>query len=91
MLYLIFNESYATSSGEALQRVDLSSEAIRLARAAVAMARGPADGLALLEKLDRDPGTKDHYRLDAVRIPTCSGARAQLLALEDRSPPGELA
>jgi RNA polymerase sigma factor (sigma-70 family) len=183
VLYLIFNEGYATSSGKAHQRVDLSSEAIRLARAAqellpdngevsgllalmlltdarraarsgpdgeivpldeqdrslwskkaiaegvrlvthamtrgavgsyllqaaiaavhdeaaraedtdwtqivalysvlmrmsdnpmvalnhavaVAMARGPAEGLALLEKLDRDPRIKDHYRLDAVR------------------------
>ncbi len=34
---------------------------------AVAMAHGPAEGLALLEKLDRDPRIKDHYRLDAVR------------------------
>lgn len=34
---------------------------------AVAMARAPADGLALLEGLDRDPRIKDHYRLDAVR------------------------
>jgi predicted RNA polymerase sigma factor len=38
---------------------------------AVAMAHGPAhgaaQGLALLEKLDRDPRIKDHYRLDAVR------------------------
>ncbi len=34
---------------------------------AVAMARGPAEGLALLEKLGRDPRIKDHYRLDAVR------------------------
>ena len=183
VLYLVFNEGYAASSGEALQRVDLSSEAIRLARAAhellpddgevsgllalmlltdarraartgpsgeiipldeqdrslwnqeaiaegvqlvteamtrgtvgsyllqaaiaavhdeaaraedtdwpqivalysvlmrlgdnpmvalnhavaVAMARGPAEGLALLAKLDRDPRIKDHYRLDAVR------------------------
>jgi RNA polymerase sigma factor (sigma-70 family) len=33
VLYLIFNEGYASSSGEALQRVDLSGEAIRLARA----------------------------------------------------------
>ena len=32
VLYLIFNEGYASSSGESLQRVDLSSEAIRLAR-----------------------------------------------------------
>jgi RNA polymerase sigma factor (sigma-70 family) len=34
---------------------------------AVAMARGPAAGLALLERLDRDPRIKDYYRLDAVR------------------------
>jgi RNA polymerase sigma factor (sigma-70 family) len=183
VLYLVFNEGYATSSGEVHQRVDLSSEAIRLARAlhellpsscevsgllalmlltdarraarsgpngeiipldeqdralwnqeaikegielvkdasargpagsyllqaaiaavhdqaaraedtdwpevvalydelmrmsdnpmialnhavAVAMAQGPTEGLALLEKLDRDPRIKDHYRLDAVR------------------------
>jgi RNA polymerase sigma factor (sigma-70 family) len=33
VLYLIFNEGYATSEGPALARVDLSSEAIRLARA----------------------------------------------------------
>jgi RNA polymerase sigma factor (sigma-70 family) len=33
VLYLIFNEGYASSSGDSLQRVDLSSEAIRLARA----------------------------------------------------------
>jgi RNA polymerase sigma factor (sigma-70 family) len=34
---------------------------------AVAMARGAAEGLALLGRLDRDPRIKDHYRLDAVR------------------------
>jgi RNA polymerase sigma factor (sigma-70 family) len=34
---------------------------------AVAMARGPSEGLALLEKLDGDPRVKDHHRLDAVR------------------------
>ncbi|HEY7500647.1 MAG TPA: DUF6596 domain-containing protein [Vicinamibacterales bacterium] len=33
VLYLIFNEGYATSSGPALQRGDLASEAIRLTRA----------------------------------------------------------
>ncbi|MDB4996626.1 MAG: polymerase sigma-70 factor, subfamily protein [Myxococcaceae bacterium] len=32
VLYLVFNEGYASSAGPALQRVDLSSEAIRLAR-----------------------------------------------------------
>jgi len=34
---------------------------------AVAMARGPAHGLTLLEALDGDPRIEDHYRLDAVR------------------------
>jgi predicted RNA polymerase sigma factor len=33
VLYLIFSEGYASSAGPTLQRVDLSSEAIRLARA----------------------------------------------------------
>jgi RNA polymerase sigma factor (sigma-70 family) len=33
VLYLIFNEGYASSIGETLQRRDLASEAIRLARA----------------------------------------------------------
>ncbi|MFP5355089.1 MAG: RNA polymerase sigma factor [Gemmatimonadota bacterium] len=33
VLYLIFNEGYTSSSGPSLQRLDLSSEAIRLARA----------------------------------------------------------
>ncbi|HVW24894.1 MAG TPA: sigma-70 family RNA polymerase sigma factor [Polyangiaceae bacterium] len=33
VLYLVFNEGYATSAGPELSRVDLSSEAIRLARA----------------------------------------------------------
>lgn len=32
VLYLIFNEGYASSSGPTLQRVDLSNEAIRLTR-----------------------------------------------------------
>jgi RNA polymerase sigma factor (sigma-70 family) len=38
VLYLIFNEGYASSSGEKLQRVDLSHEAIRLTRALNALA-----------------------------------------------------
>jgi RNA polymerase sigma factor (sigma-70 family) len=33
VLYLVFNEGYATSSGRSLHRVDLSREAIRLTRA----------------------------------------------------------
>jgi len=33
VLYLIFNEGYVASGGEKLQRIELSSEAVRLARA----------------------------------------------------------
>lgn len=42
VLYLIFNEGYASSSGPALQRADLAREAIRLARAVRALL--PNDG-----------------------------------------------
>jgi len=44
VLYLIFNEGYASSSGPQLQRTDLSNEAIRLARAVHNML--PEDGEA---------------------------------------------
>jgi len=37
VLYLIFNEGYASTSGRTLRRADLSSEAIRLARAVHAL------------------------------------------------------
>ncbi len=42
VLYLVFNEGYASSGGAELQRTDLSSEAIRLTRALRALL--PADG-----------------------------------------------
>jgi RNA polymerase sigma factor (sigma-70 family) len=42
VLYLIFNEGYATSSGPELQRTDLSNEAIRLTR--IVHGQLPADG-----------------------------------------------
>jgi predicted RNA polymerase sigma factor len=42
VLYLIFNEGYASSSGATLQRADLADEAIRLARAVHALL--PDDG-----------------------------------------------
>lgn len=37
VLYLIYNEGYAASSGEALQRLDLAAEAIRLTRLLVGL------------------------------------------------------
>jgi RNA polymerase sigma factor (sigma-70 family) len=42
VLYLIFNEGYTSSSGPALQRVDLSDEAIRLTRKLYSLL--PSDG-----------------------------------------------
>ena len=42
VLYLIFNEGYATSAGPALQRADLTTEAIRLARMLLKLV--PAEG-----------------------------------------------
>ncbi len=48
VLYLIFNEGYASSSGEKLQRVDLSHEAIRLTRALNASAADSAEVTGLL-------------------------------------------
>ena len=45
VLYLIFNEGYATSAGPTHQRVDLAREAIRLARAAQALVPGHGDGV----------------------------------------------
>jgi RNA polymerase sigma factor (sigma-70 family) len=48
VLYLIFNEGYASSSGETLQRVDLSSEAIRLARALRTSAPDSTETIGLL-------------------------------------------
>ena len=40
VLYLIFNEGYASSIGPTLQRTDLSNEAIRLTRAVHRLAAG---------------------------------------------------
>jgi RNA polymerase sigma factor (sigma-70 family) len=48
VLYLIFNEGYATSIGPSLQRADLSSEAIRLARAAHILLPDDAEVAGLL-------------------------------------------
>ena len=63
VLYLIFNEGYASSSGDTLSRVDLSNEAIRLMRAVHALL--PEDGevaglLALMLLTDaRRPARSD--------------------------------
>jgi len=48
VLYLMFNEGYVSSSGGALTRTDLSSEAIRLARALYRLLPGEAEVAGLL-------------------------------------------
>jgi RNA polymerase sigma-70 factor (ECF subfamily) len=47
-IYLVFNEGYAATSGDRLLRVDLTREAIRLARLTVALLPGQAEAVGLL-------------------------------------------
>jgi RNA polymerase sigma factor (sigma-70 family) len=74
VLYLIFNEGYATSSGKSLQRVDLSSEAIRLARAAHELMpdNGEVSGLLAL------------MILTDARRPARSGPNGELIPLDEQ-------
>ena len=48
VLYLIFNEGYTSSSGPHLQRLELSREAVRLARSVHALLPGDAETTGLL-------------------------------------------
>jgi RNA polymerase sigma factor (sigma-70 family) len=48
VLYLVFNEGYSTSSGPALQRADLTTEAIRLARMLHQLVPGDGEVVGLL-------------------------------------------
>ena len=48
VLYLVFNEGYTTSSGPALQRTDLTAEAIRLARLLHRLLPGEGEAAGLL-------------------------------------------
>jgi predicted RNA polymerase sigma factor len=62
VLYLIFNEGYATSTGPSLHRVDLSDEAIRLTRMLVAASPGARELLALMLLTDaRRPARLDAH------------------------------
>ena len=70
-IYLVFNEGYAATSGERLLRVDLTREAIRLARLVVALlpARSEAIGLlALMLLVDSRRDTRVDAHGDLVRL-----------------------
>lgn len=81
VLYLIFNEGYAASSGRSFQRSELTGEAIRLARLllevmpATGVARGETCGLLALMLLT-------DARKSARTLP---GGRLVALAEQDRS------
>ena len=62
VLYLIFNEGYASSIGPSLQRSDLSSEAIRLTRAVHSLLPGGrrGGGPAGVDAADRRPAGGAH-------------------------------
>src|SRR5207237_3386764 len=48
VLYLVFNEGYTATSGHALSRADLTTEAIRLTRLLLALAPGEGEVAGLL-------------------------------------------
>jgi len=64
VIYLVFNEGYAATTGDAWVRRDLSSEAIRLGRILVDLTRSPnAQGLLalmLLQDSRRDARSDEH-------------------------------
>jgi RNA polymerase sigma factor (sigma-70 family) len=70
VLYLIFNEGYTATSGEALNRVELSSEAIRLTRQlrAILPEEGEVAGLLALMLLT-DARRAARTRLEGALIP----------------------
>jgi RNA polymerase sigma-70 factor, ECF subfamily len=76
VIYLVFNEGYSASSGDVVTRVDLSAEAIRLARLLVALLPEPeAIGLLALMLL--------HESRRAARA--TPGGDVVLLDAQDRS------
>jgi len=77
VLYLIFNEGHAASSGADWMRPELSYEAIRLTRALAALAPDERDPLSLLALME----------LTSARFPARVGADGQpiLLADQDRT------
>ncbi len=77
VLYLIFNEGYATTSGPSLQRAELSGEAIRLTRMVHRLLPGDSEVIGLLALM----------LLTDARRPARTGADGTLVPMseQDRS------
>ena len=74
VLYLVFNEGYAASSGDALIRRELSAEAIRLARTVVSLLPDEPEATGLLALM----------LLHDARREARVGAGGELVLLEDQ-------
>jgi RNA polymerase sigma factor (sigma-70 family) len=74
ILYLIFNEGYASSSGDDVQRIELSTEAIRLTRTVHRMLPDDGEVAGLLALM----------LLTDARRPARSGAAGELIPLSDQ-------
>jgi RNA polymerase sigma factor (sigma-70 family) len=74
VLYVIFNEGYASSAGPTLARVDLSSEAIRLTRALHALVPDDPDLNGLLALM----------LLTDARRPARTGPQGELIPLDEQ-------
>jgi predicted RNA polymerase sigma factor len=74
VLYLVFNEGYAASSGALHQRVDLSSEAVRLTRALHAMLPREGDVTGLLALM----------LLTDARRPARTGPNGEIIPLDEQ-------
>ena len=74
VLYLVFNEGYDASAGEALIRRELCAEAIRLGRVVVELLPGETEALGLLALM----------LLTDARRPAREGPGGELIRLEDQ-------
>jgi RNA polymerase sigma-70 factor (ECF subfamily) len=74
VLYLVFNEGYAASSGDELIRRELCAEAIRLARVVVSLLPGEPEALGLLALMLLHDARRD------ARV----GANGELILLDDQ-------
>ena len=74
VIYLVFNEGYAATAGDALLRVDLCAEAIRLGRLLAQLLRGEPEVHGLVALM----------LLHDARRPARVGADGELVLLEDQ-------